>query len=130
MTPSSGQAPEGREGVDRRVGVAEIGQVDVVGRRHALDRLIRRHRDIDRIDLHEPELRASADARMLPLDPVVALADLAVGQALEMPAEMGLGGAEHLLGGGKRRAADEMNRAAGAAAGHAIFLLPATVARL
>ena len=80
-----GQAPERREGVDRRGRVAELRQFDLVGRRHALDRLIRRHRDIDRIDFHEPELRALADARMLPLDPVVALADLAVGQALEMP---------------------------------------------
>ena len=112
---------EDLEGVDGRVGVAEVGQLDLVGRGHALDQRVGRHRDIDRIDLDRPELRALADARMLPLDPAVALADLAVGQAPEMRAEMRRRRAEHLLGARIRRAADEVDRSARVAAIHAML---------
>ena len=112
---------EDGEGLDRRVGVAELGQFDLVGRRHALDQRVGRHRHIDRIDLDEPELRAPADALVLPLDPAVALADLAVGQALQMRPEMRpqmrRDGAERLLGGRIGRAADKVDRSA-CAAGH------------
>ena len=115
------QPPEDGEGLDGRVGVAEPGQFDVVGRGHALDQRVGRHGDIDRIDLDQAELRALADARMLPLDPAVALADLAVGQAFQMRAQMLCRSAEHLLGARKRRTADQMDGSARAGAAHAML---------
>ena len=109
MTPSSVSLRKvANESISARR-VTEIGQIDRLGIRHALDQLVGRHGHIDGVDLREAELGALADPRVLPLDPAVPLADLAVGQALETRPEMCRGGTKHFLGGPERSAADKVD---------------------